>query len=405
MAYPISKISFSCLRTLFVNPGEFKDRYILQDSRISYSPAQLVGKMSHTVLEMYFSGTPLEVAVQRSQEFLETVKDEDVKWGKTGSRESILKDFHKAVTHFFEEMPDYHQIKDIEKEMYFEVSDVIDRKTIKSPLPFHGVADLVYLDKDGNLIIEDYKFVSAFSDTEEEKPHYVFQSFFYYYLAKAQYGREPKKCVFREIKIAVNKDGSSQHNCVVISYEGEKFQENKVYFWYNLHGALRQIENADADSFFPYNIFDPINGVENFRRQKETVFGYKREDVKNSEFSETEERGAKEVRFLKEAEASTIHDKIRIKFQDYGVPLKFSHVQEGYSYDRYLFEPGRGVKMSKVESLKEEMKQALELKHVRIEAPVAGTKFVGVEVPRENRVFLPLELDPNRKDSLIYIGK
>jgi len=48
--------------------------------------------------------------------------------------------------------------------------------------------------------------------------------------------------------------------------------------------------------------------------------------------------------------------------------------------------------MAKIESLSEEIKQGLESKHIRIEAPVPGTKFVGIEVPRSERVYLPLEL-------------
>jgi len=250
---------------------------------------------------------------------------------------------------------------------------------------------LVYENKEKELIVEDYKFVSAFKDGEEENPQYIFQAYFYYYLAKAQYGRAPKQCVFREVKISTNKDGSSQHNCIVVPYSGESFEENKIYFWYNVSSMLRQIEDSDENTIFLHNIFDQQKGAENFRRQKETVFGYNRDEVKNTEFSQVEERGAKEVKFLEQNQASTIEDKIKVKFQDYGVALKFASVERGYSYDRYLFEPGRGVKMAKIASLGEEIKQALESKQIRIEAPVSGTKFVGIEVPREDRVFLPLE--------------
>ena len=80
MTYPIQKLSFSCLRTFFTNPGEFKDKYILNDSRFISSPSMLVGKMSHMVLELYLTGTTLEKAVEHAQNYLESVKDSDVNW-------------------------------------------------------------------------------------------------------------------------------------------------------------------------------------------------------------------------------------------------------------------------------------------------------------------------------------
>lgn len=301
-----------------------------------------------------------------------------------------MQDFTKAVKNYFEEMPDYTQIVSVEQEMFSEIKDTIDGKNISSPIPFHGFTDLVYRNAEKEMIVEDYKFVSAFNDSEVENPQYIFQAMFYYYLAKATYNESPKQCTFREIKISTNKDGTSQHNLIIVPYSGEKFEENKVYFWYNVSSMLKQIENADENTIFLYNIFDSLNGVENFRRQKETVFGYQRDEVKASEFSEVAERGQKEVKFLENKEASTIEDKIRVKFQDYGVALKFASVERGFSYDRYLYEPGRGVKMAKIVSLNDEIKQALESKQIRIEAPVPGTKFVGVEVPRKDRVFLPL---------------
>lgn len=79
----------------------------------------------------------------------------------------------------------------------------------------------------------------------------------------------------------------------------------------------KMIKDADQDTIFLYNIFDSINGVENFRRLKQTVFGYQKESVQSTEFTRVEERGQKEVKFLENKIASTVEDKIRIKFQDH----------------------------------------------------------------------------------------
>lgn len=345
--------------------------------------------MAHKVLELYYTGIEFEKAVENAQNYLETVPDTDIKWGKTGSREKILQDFTKAVKNYFEEMPDYRQIVSVEQEMLSEIKDTIDGKSIASPVPFHGFTDLIFR-KDKTLHGEDYKFVSQFSDPDEEKATYVFQALFYYYLTIAAYKEAPVDWTFREVKISTNKDGSSQHNLIVVKFDGDLFEENKVYFWYYVSGMLKIIEDADPDTIMLRNIFDRDTGVENFARLKESIFGYSREEIKQNEFTKVEERGQKEVQYLESKQASTIEDKIRIKFQDYGVALKFSNIESGFSYDRYLFEPGRGVKMAKIASLNEEIKQALESKQIRIEAPVPGTKYIGVEVPKAERVFLPL---------------
>ena len=390
MSYPIEKISFSCLRTFQSDQGLFKERYIDNIRDDVSSPAMLVWKMAHATLENYFKNVPFEQSVQYGQNLLENTPDEKIDFGKTGSREKILQDFTKAVKNYFEEMPKYGDIISVEEWMTADITDTIDGKTIICPLPFNGYTDLIHRKKDG-LHIEDYKFVTAFKDAEEENPQYIFQAFFYYYLVLATHGEKPVQCTFREVKISTNKDGTSQHNLIVVPFSGAGFEENKVYFWYNVSSFLKLIENADSDTIFPYNIFDMVNGARNFKKQKESIFWYKREEIKQTEFTKTEERGVKEVQFLEQTKASTMQDKIRVKFQDYGVALKFERMESGFAYDRYLFEPWRGVKMAKVTSLHDEIKQALETESVRIEAPVSGTKFIGVEVPRTQRVFLKYE--------------
>lgn len=47
--------------------------------------------------------------------------------------------------------------------------------------------------------------------------------------------------------------------------------------------------------------------------------------------------------------------------------------------------------MRKVLELNQEIKQALEAEKVRLEAPIPGTKYIGVEVPKKERKFLKFE--------------
>lgn len=43
----------------------------------------LVGKMAHKVIELYMLGTELEKAIESETLYLDTVADNEVKWGKT----------------------------------------------------------------------------------------------------------------------------------------------------------------------------------------------------------------------------------------------------------------------------------------------------------------------------------
>ena len=67
---------------------------------------------------------------------------------------------------YFEEMPEYKKVLSIEKVIQSEISDMIDGRAIKSPLPFYGIPDLVF-EEDGNIIIEDFKFKSTHTLDDE----------------------------------------------------------------------------------------------------------------------------------------------------------------------------------------------------------------------------------------------
>lgn len=80
----------------------------------------------------------------------------------------------------------------------------------------------------------------------------------------------------------------------------------------------------------------------------------------------------------------------------FGVPARFKEVNIGPSVTQFLIEPGyiertlRGevkrtkVKVSKIAALSNDLALALAAPNVRIEAPVPGTSYVGIEVPNRD---------------------
>ena len=67
----------------------------------------------------------------------------------------------------------------------------------------------------------------------------------------------------------------------------------------------------------------------------------------------------------------------------FGVGAKVVHIERGPSITRYELKPDRGVKISKIASLADDIALALAATSVRIEAPIPGKSAVGIEVPNK----------------------
>ncbi|TAM91576.1 DNA translocase FtsK [bacterium] len=68
----------------------------------------------------------------------------------------------------------------------------------------------------------------------------------------------------------------------------------------------------------------------------------------------------------------------------FGVGAKVVHIERGPSITRYELKPERGVKISRISALADDLALALASPSVRIEAPIPGKSAVGIEVPNAN---------------------
>ncbi|HEV7178790.1 MAG TPA: DNA translocase FtsK [Candidatus Baltobacteraceae bacterium] len=84
----------------------------------------------------------------------------------------------------------------------------------------------------------------------------------------------------------------------------------------------------------------------------------------------------------------------------FGVGAKVTHIERGPSITRYELKPERGVKISKIASLSDDLALALAATSIRIEAPIPGKSAVGIEVPNQTVSIVAireiLEALPNR---------
>ena len=77
--------------------------------------------------------------------------------------------------------------------------------------------------------------------------------------------------------------------------------------------------------------------------------------------------------------------KLTAKLRTYGVEGRVVAIRPGPVITVFEYEPAPGVKLSKISSLSDDLKMALEAVSVRIVAPIPGRGVVGVEIPNRSR--------------------
>lgn len=76
-------------------------------------------------------------------------------------------------------------------------------------------------------------------------------------------------------------------------------------------------------------------------------------------------------------------DELNESFYYFNVPAEVVNVVEGPSVTRFELSVEKGVKVSRITALQDDIKMALAAKDIRIEAPIPGTSLVGIEVPNQ----------------------
>lgn len=83
-------------------------------------------------------------------------------------------------------------------------------------------------------------------------------------------------------------------------------------------------------------------------------------------------------------------EKIKDKLLQFSIPVTMRDLNVGPTVMQYTLEPDEGVKLSKITALKNDLALALSAKSIRIEAPIPGKPFVGIEIPNEKRMIVHL---------------
>lgn len=390
---PIDSLSYSDMVQLLRNPLLFKLKKILGVYDGKYSMSAMIGIAGHKALEVRYGAhdeivvptDPIEargVAKDHGLDFLAQTQDEFINFGKTGSREEMLKRFTQAMDFYFAEEPEYHELLFVEQKFTAELTSDNGQKF---PLPAVGKPDIVHRRKDGIVEIIDTKFTKNFTSYDKEDYIKIIQSQFLYHLLLAAEGIKADRMLFREIKTTQNRDGSPQIRDWMIPFDHEPY---KVIFINLFKDVVKFVSNPDA-VYLP-NLGDPMDGEHAGMIYAQGLISSDMSDVEVIHKVKDVARVTKQFVASRLDRAENKHlppdERIKVLLYDFGIPVKPVKHMVGGSFTQYRFEVSGGVRMSQIKKHKDDIARAVEAKgEVRILAPIPGTGLVGVEVENEER--------------------
>ncbi len=77
-------------------------------------------------------------------------------------------------------------------------------------------------------------------------------------------------------------------------------------------------------------------------------------------------------------------------FKNFGIDVTMSEVRVGPTVTQYSLSPAKGVKLTRITALNNDLALALAAHPIRIEAPIPGKSLVGIEVPNEKVAMVSL---------------
>ncbi len=398
---PIDKLSYSSLTQLLRNPLIFKLKEILKVYDTKMSVSGTIGSAVHESLKFYYGGNkdfpcpknPNEarpLAKEFGLKWLSEQSDDNIRYGKTGSREDLYKGFTQSMDFYFAEEPEYHEILIVEEKLEGELK-TYDGDTL--PIPAVGKPDIVVRQKNGDIEIIDIKTTIKFTDytNEDGEPHEdymkIMQAMFMDHLLIASKGLHAKRVIFREVKRTVNSKenaGKPQLRDWVVPLDHEPYR----IIFYNLYKDV--VKFLMNDPIFLPNFSDQFDG-------EHSGFIYA-QGLINADMSDVEVvHKVRDIAFASKKFVSSRLDsainkdllpeeRVKVKLAEFGIPIEPVETKKSASVVQYRFKVSAGVRMTTIQKHHADIVKALEVKgDVRILAPIPGTSLLGIEVENAKR--------------------
>ena len=82
---------------------------------------------------------------------------------------------------------------------------------------------------------------------------------------------------------------------------------------------------------------------------------------------------------------------IRDTFENFGIEVEMGEIRVGPTVTQYSLKPSKGIKLTRITTLSNDLALALAAHPIRIEAPIPGKSLVGIEVPNEKVAMVTLK--------------
>ena len=260
---PIKHWSHSSLMAFLRNPLAWYKRYVEEVYDTPSTPTSIVGRAGHVALENFYGGISKEGAIELGLEYLRTVPDFEINFGKAKSkrakkkkREAMEREYLQAIGFFLKRPPKYNVLG-------VEVKGVVEVRGL--PLPLKAVSDLVVvskLDRRGVDIV-DFKFVDGFSSQGAYKSLFVIQALFNYYTVREKFGKPVRRFIVYECKKSKNTNGMSQVRTYVIDFREKK--EDFILFRRLIKDATKELMRTRVYLPNPSDIFEGENSFDIYR--------------------------------------------------------------------------------------------------------------------------------------------
>jgi len=263
MALPIKHWSYSSLMAFLRNPLAWYKRYVECVYDIPSSPSGVIGRAGHVALQHFYSGISKEGAIALGLEYLRNVPDFELNFGKAKSgrarklkRLSMERDYLQAIGYYLARPPRYEVLG-------VEIKGTVQVEGL--PLPIKAVSDLVVRSKvDKNALdIVDHKFVDFFSPLKAEKPLFVIQAIFNYYVVRELYKKPVRRFILQECRKRKNRDGSTQMRRYVINYED--YKDEFALFHRLINDATKEISRPRTYLPNPSDMFEGKDSFDLYR--------------------------------------------------------------------------------------------------------------------------------------------
>lgn len=375
--------SYSSMSALLSNPMGFKKKYILKQYDDISSPTSVVGTAGHKALEVYYQGMSQDEAIAVGLKTITEKSDMGIDYGKTGSREKMIKNYTQAIGFMFAEMKPPHELLGVEESITIEATSISGAPLA---LPIKVKADIIGRNKQGELEITDHKFVGSYTDGSVDNFRHWLQAMFNYYAVKAKYGEAPARMIFNECKVSLN-SGERKGEPQLQPYTFEFDSTADFATFEKLYNEATRLINLPGMVFLPNpnDIFDGQITFELFRSgtmdvDRPIAVPHKTEQVKFAD-----KNFVPSAFDRVENQHLSPEERIKAKLAEFAVPVEIKETHTGPSVTQYTFIPSRGVRMSNVAKLDKDLALALEAESLRIEAPIRGKNLIGVEVPNKTR--------------------